>query len=208
MSVGVAGRRAPVAAHGRRAARRVMTRSVAVDLDGALGDTRPLWDDWLAAAGAPRHRPRPTCRSTAARPLPSSTGAAQATGGFCSSASPRNARPCICGGTRRRARRWGARGGRLRGRRVHGRPGGARARGRSRSSAPRGASSRSRPAQARSSGCWRRLGADAVVVRSRERAPRAGCCVESSGMESKDVGDRQLDALLERLDRIARELER
>ena len=29
-----------------------MTRSVAVDLDGALCDTRPLWDDWLAAAGA------------------------------------------------------------------------------------------------------------------------------------------------------------
>jgi len=24
--------------------------SLAIDLDGALGDTRPLWDDWLAAA--------------------------------------------------------------------------------------------------------------------------------------------------------------
>lgn len=26
-----------------------MAGSVAVDLDGALGDTRPLWNDWLAA---------------------------------------------------------------------------------------------------------------------------------------------------------------
>lgn len=25
-------------------------RAVAIDLDGALGDTRPLWDDWLSAA--------------------------------------------------------------------------------------------------------------------------------------------------------------
>jgi phosphoglycolate phosphatase-like HAD superfamily hydrolase len=25
-------------------------RAVAIDLDGALGDTRPLWTDWLAAA--------------------------------------------------------------------------------------------------------------------------------------------------------------
>jgi phosphoglycolate phosphatase-like HAD superfamily hydrolase len=25
-------------------------RAVAIDLDGALGDTRPLWDDWLASA--------------------------------------------------------------------------------------------------------------------------------------------------------------
>ncbi len=24
---------------------------VAIDLDGALGDTRPLWDDWLRSAG-------------------------------------------------------------------------------------------------------------------------------------------------------------
>ncbi len=27
-----------------------MTRVVLVDLDGALGDTRPLWQDWLASA--------------------------------------------------------------------------------------------------------------------------------------------------------------
>jgi len=27
-------------------------RAVAIDLDGALGDTRPLWSDWLASAGA------------------------------------------------------------------------------------------------------------------------------------------------------------
>ena len=27
-----------------------MTRAVAIDLDGALGDTRPLWNDWLASA--------------------------------------------------------------------------------------------------------------------------------------------------------------
>jgi phosphoglycolate phosphatase-like HAD superfamily hydrolase len=26
-------------------------RPVAIDLDGALGDTRPLWRDWLASAG-------------------------------------------------------------------------------------------------------------------------------------------------------------
>lgn len=26
-------------------------RAVAIDLDGALGDTRPLWGDWLASAG-------------------------------------------------------------------------------------------------------------------------------------------------------------
>lgn len=26
-------------------------RPVAIDLDGALGDTRPLWADWLVAAG-------------------------------------------------------------------------------------------------------------------------------------------------------------
>jgi phosphoglycolate phosphatase-like HAD superfamily hydrolase len=29
----------------------VTGRAVAVDLDGALGDTRELWSDWLAAAG-------------------------------------------------------------------------------------------------------------------------------------------------------------
>ena len=28
------------------------SRAVAIDLDGALGDTRPLWNDWLAAAEA------------------------------------------------------------------------------------------------------------------------------------------------------------
>lgn len=27
-------------------------RAVAIDLDGALGDTRPLWSAWLASAGA------------------------------------------------------------------------------------------------------------------------------------------------------------
>ena len=27
-----------------------MSRPVAIDLDGALGDTRPLWRDWLASA--------------------------------------------------------------------------------------------------------------------------------------------------------------
>ncbi len=26
-------------------------RAVAIDLDGALGDTRPLWDEWLSSAG-------------------------------------------------------------------------------------------------------------------------------------------------------------
>ena len=29
-----------------------MTRAVAVDLDGALGDTRPLWEDWLRSVGS------------------------------------------------------------------------------------------------------------------------------------------------------------
>jgi phosphoglycolate phosphatase-like HAD superfamily hydrolase len=29
---------------------RAPVRAVAIDLDGALGDTRPLWDDWLAEA--------------------------------------------------------------------------------------------------------------------------------------------------------------
>jgi phosphoglycolate phosphatase-like HAD superfamily hydrolase len=28
-----------------------MGLAVAIDLDGALGDTRPLWDDWLQSAG-------------------------------------------------------------------------------------------------------------------------------------------------------------
>lgn len=28
------------------------SRAVAIDLDGALGDTHPLWNDWLAAAEA------------------------------------------------------------------------------------------------------------------------------------------------------------
>ncbi len=28
-----------------------MTAALLIDLDGALGDTRPLWDDWLAGAG-------------------------------------------------------------------------------------------------------------------------------------------------------------
>ena len=27
------------------------SRAVAIDLDGTLGDTRPLWDAWLASAG-------------------------------------------------------------------------------------------------------------------------------------------------------------
>lgn len=29
-----------------------MTASLLIDLDGALGDTRPLWDDWLASTAA------------------------------------------------------------------------------------------------------------------------------------------------------------
>jgi phosphoglycolate phosphatase-like HAD superfamily hydrolase len=29
----------------------VIARSVAIDLDGALGDTRPLWRDWVLSAG-------------------------------------------------------------------------------------------------------------------------------------------------------------
>jgi phosphoglycolate phosphatase-like HAD superfamily hydrolase len=29
-----------------------VTDAVAVDLDGVLGDTRPLWDDWLASTAA------------------------------------------------------------------------------------------------------------------------------------------------------------
>ena len=28
------------------------SRAVAIDLDGALGDTRPLWDEWLSSMGA------------------------------------------------------------------------------------------------------------------------------------------------------------
>ena len=28
------------------------SQGVAIDLDGALGDTRPLWNDWLASVGA------------------------------------------------------------------------------------------------------------------------------------------------------------
>jgi len=27
-------------------------RAVAIDLDGALGDTRPLWDEWISSASA------------------------------------------------------------------------------------------------------------------------------------------------------------
>jgi len=27
-------------------------RAVAIDLDGALGDTRPLWDEWISSAAA------------------------------------------------------------------------------------------------------------------------------------------------------------
>lgn len=41
-------RRPPLGA--RVAAERRRLRAVAIDLDGALGDTRPLWEAWLAAA--------------------------------------------------------------------------------------------------------------------------------------------------------------
>lgn len=41
-----------------------------------------------------------------------------------------------------------------------------------------------------------------------EDPPRVTAFVQFGAVEPKDVGDRQLDALLERLDRIAAELER
>ena len=50
------------------------------------------------------------------------------------------------------------------------------------------------------------LGGDATVVRT--RADLLNASVEFDAVEQHDVGDRQLDALLERLDRIADELER
>ena len=50
------------------------------------------------------------------------------------------------------------------------------------------------------------LGAGAEVVRT--RADLLSRVVEFAPVEQHDVGDRQLDALLERLDRIADELER
>jgi len=40
-----------------------MTRAVAVDLDGALGDTRPLWDAFLADAARRFGSIRSTCTS-------------------------------------------------------------------------------------------------------------------------------------------------
>jgi len=39
-----------VLSFGRRAYHRTVPPPLAIDLDGALGDTRPLWNDWLAAA--------------------------------------------------------------------------------------------------------------------------------------------------------------
>ncbi len=38
-----------LAARRPRAEDRLLTRSLAIDLDGALADTRLLWDDWLAS---------------------------------------------------------------------------------------------------------------------------------------------------------------
>jgi phosphoglycolate phosphatase-like HAD superfamily hydrolase len=49
-----------------------VTRSLAIDVDGVLADTRPLWDDWLAsAAGVLRVDPAelPTERGVAAAEL-------------------------------------------------------------------------------------------------------------------------------------------
>jgi len=48
----------------------VTAPAVAIDLDGALGNTRPLWVDWLAAAGA--------VLGVAAETLPSDRGEAAA----------------------------------------------------------------------------------------------------------------------------------
>ena len=103
--------------------------SVLIDLDGALGDTRPLWDDWLAGVGAgARRRPGDAAEPTAARPRRRSMRPAPATGARCSSVSRPSARPSICGRTPRRAPPCG--GSRATGRphrRLHRRAGRARA---------------------------------------------------------------------------------
>ena len=65
-------------------------RAILIDLDGALGDTRPLWDDWLAGAppgcwGSTRQRYRPTEARQRRRWMRPEPG----TGARCSSGSPR-----------------------------------------------------------------------------------------------------------------------
>ena len=103
--------------------------AIAVDLDGALGDTQPLWRDWLTprarVLGVEPHE-LPADRR---RPPSSSTAPVRAAGGSSSSGSPRTG-SCLSPprGRGERCASAARRRGRA-ARRVHGRTGAARTRG-------------------------------------------------------------------------------
>ena len=65
-----------------------------LDLDGVLGDTRDLWDDWLADTGRVLGVDPATLPGIGARPQSRSTRA-PATGACSSRATRPTERPCI-----------------------------------------------------------------------------------------------------------------
>ena len=182
-------------------ASRARVTAVALDLDGTLGDTRPLWHDWLESvlAGSldvdpdalPDDRAEAAAGSTRParrRRLADAAGAVRRGARPRLPAPEREASARRCGGSRPAASRHR----RLHGRARAARPGRARpARGRA---ARRGA--RGRDGRA-SRGCSR----GSVRTRASSGRPRSSS-VQSrmAEMERKALSDRQLEALLERLD--------
>ena len=184
-------------------------RAVAIDLDGVLGDTRPLWRDWLEDAARRFHSIAPLDPGA----LPDDRGEAAAELDRWAEAGVGDWRAALARFAEDRAPVYlrpsaevSAALARARGRRRAGsacspmRPSRWRA-SRSRSSARRAGSKPSRRERARSSA--------SVSVSGPRRSssatpgePRPTIQV----VKESELGDRQLDALLERLDRLNAEL--
>ena len=180
---------------------------VAIDLDGALGDTRPLWDDFLVdvarryASIAPLDLRR-SPRIAAPRPRSSTAGPSggSATGAARSSVSRRTGRPSTSGRAPMRPRlsaRWPRQAGGSAFTQTH--P----------PSWPLLRWPTSEPAAASSSSSPARAPASASSQSSGPRLPSRRAARTSSGsvrVEAKNLDDRQLDAILERLDGLTAEL--
>ena len=185
-----------------------------IDLDGVLGDTHPLWQDWLSDASrrlasiAPLEPAAlPDDRGAAAAELDRWADEASATGAPRWSGSPptRARLPPPRRRDERALRRLQA--SRHAARRLHGRARAARAhcaRPARSGAPPRGSRDRRRRARAPARAARRRH----RVVRSREELRRLPAGLQTVRMDRGDLSDRQFEAMLERLDRLVAEVRR
>ena len=207
-------------AHGRArrdpgAAAPDAVNAAALDLDGVLGDTRPLWQDWLEdisrRLASIARSSRRLFHTTGAQPPPSSTAGrmqASATGVRRWNGSPPIARPSTSDRTQTRAPRCAGctrQGVRL-GVFTDAPEPLARV-----ALAQLGAARRLEAVETGGDALERllaRLGVGTVVVRSREELRRLRGRARIGRMERGDLSDRQFEAVLERLDRLVAEVAR